>query len=87
MCQRMQWYMAYSPGVMSAIAAARERCGSIAIEPCLYVGGILAGGLSHTDYGDRAVVGSLAVDFYRDVAKYYNKDFSFSVPAMVFAAD
>jgi hypothetical protein len=38
---------------------------------------MLTGGLSHTDYGDRAVIGGLALDFYRRVAQLYNKELYF----------
>jgi hypothetical protein len=64
-------------GVMSAIAAAREGATVLIVEPGQHLGGMLTGGLSHTDYGDRAVIGGLAIDFYRRVAKVYNKDLYF----------
>jgi hypothetical protein len=64
-------------GVMSAIAAAREGASVLLIEPGKHLGGMLTGGLSHTDYGDRAVIGGLALDFYRRVAKLYNSELYF----------
>lgn len=64
-------------GIMSAIAAAREGKTVLLVEPRQHLGGMLTGGLSHTDYGDRGVIGGLAVDFYHRVAKYYNKDLYF----------
>ena len=64
-------------GVTAAVAAAREGAKVVLVEPGQHVGGMLTGGLSHTDYGDRAVIGGLAVDFYRRVAKYYHKDLYF----------
>ncbi len=64
-------------GVMSAIAAAREGSSVLLVEPGHHLGGMLTGGLSHTDYGDRAVIGGSAIDFYRRVAKYYNKELYF----------
>lgn len=64
-------------GVMAAIAAAREGNTVLIIEAGQHLGGMVTGGLSHTDYGDRAVIGGLAVDFYRRVAKVYNKDLYF----------
>lgn len=64
-------------GVLSAIAAAREGASVLLIEPGQHLGGMLTGGLSHTDYGDRAVIGGLAIDFYRRVAKYYDKELYF----------
>lgn len=64
-------------GVIAAIAAAKEGSSVLLIEPGRHLGGMTTGGLSHTDYGDRAVIGGLAVDFYRKVAKVYNKDLYF----------
>ena len=64
-------------GVMAAIAAAREGASVQLVEPGRHIGGMVTGGLSHTDYGDRAVIGGLALDFYRRVAKHYNKDLYF----------
>jgi hypothetical protein len=70
-------YGATAGGIMSAIAAAREGASVLLIEPGRHLGGMLTGGLSHTDYGDRAVIGGLAIDFYKRVAKYYNKELYF----------
>lgn len=70
-------YGGTSGGVMAAIAAAREGNTVLIIEAGQHLGGMVTGGLSHTDYGDRAVIGGLAVDFYRRVAKVYNKDLYF----------
>lgn len=64
-------------GVMTAIAAAREGARVTLVEPGRHLGGMLTGGLSHTDYGDRAVIGGLALEFYRKVAARYGKDLYF----------
>jgi hypothetical protein len=42
------------------------------VEPGRNVGGMVTGGLSHTDYGDRTVIGGMALEFYRKVAGHYN---------------
>ena len=65
-------YGATASGVMAAIAAAGEGSKVLLVEPGKYVGGMVTGGLSHTDYGDRTVIGGLAYEFYRKVAEYYN---------------
>lgn len=70
-------YGATAGGVMSAIAAAREGSTVLLIEPGQHLGGMLTGGLSHTDYGDRAVIGGLAIEFYKRVAKHYGKELYF----------
>jgi hypothetical protein len=64
-------------GIIAAIAAAKEGNTVLIIEPGHHLGGMVTGGLSNTDYGDRAVIGGLAVEFYRKVAKVYNKDLYF----------
>ena len=67
-------YGATSGGVMSALAAAKEGVSVTLIEPGDHIGGMLSGGLSHTDFGDRAVIGGLCLEFYQRVADYYKKD-------------
>lgn len=64
-------------GVTAAIAAAREGSTVLLIEPGQHIGGMLTGGLSHTDYGDRAIIGGLALEFYRKVATAYQKPLFF----------
>jgi hypothetical protein len=66
-------YGATASGTISAIAAAGEGMDVILIEPRKNVGGMVTGGLSHNDYGDRAVIGGLALDFYKKVSDYYKK--------------
>jgi len=70
-------YGATAGGVMAAIAASREGASVLLVEPGQHLGGMLTGGLSHTDYGDRAVIGGLALEFYRRVAKAYKKPLFF----------
>ncbi|MCJ8209001.1 FAD-dependent oxidoreductase [Mucilaginibacter sp. RS28] len=65
-------YGATPAGIMAAIAAAQEGLKVTIAEPGKYIGGMLTGGLSHTDYGDRTVIGGLAADFYKKVAEYYH---------------
>ncbi len=70
-------YGGTAAGVMASIAAAGEGASVLLVEPGNHLGGMLTGGLSHTDYGDRAVIGGLAVEFYRRVADYYHKPLYF----------
>ena len=65
-------YGATASGVMAAISASNEGMRVILIEPGNYVGGMVTGGLSHTDYGDRTVIGGMALEFYRKVAEHYD---------------
>jgi hypothetical protein len=64
-------------GVTAAIAAAREGASVILVEPGKHLGGMVTGGLSHTDYGDRSVIGGLALEFYERVASAYKKPLFF----------
>lgn len=64
-------YGATASGVTAAVAASREGANVLLAEPGKHVGGMVTGGLSHTDYGDRTVIGGLAYEFYQKVADHY----------------
>ena len=66
-------YGATAGGTIAAIAAAGEGADVILVEPGRNVGGMVTGGLSHNDYGDRSVIGGMALEFYRKVAAHYGK--------------
>ena len=70
-------YGATAGGISSAISASRSGAKVILIEPGQHLGGMLTGGLSHTDYGDRSIIGGLALEFYKRVANYYKTDLYF----------
>src|SRR4051812_16597632 len=58
-------------GVMAAIAAARHGNTVALIDINNHVGGVISGGLTNTDIGDRATVGGLADEFLQRVVQYY----------------
>ena len=66
-------YGATASGAIAAIAAADEGADVLLIGPGRNVGGMVTGGLSHNDYGDRTVIGGMALEFYGKVAEYYKK--------------
>ena len=66
-------YGATASGSMASIAAAGEGATVLLIEPGRNIGGMVTGGLSHNDYGDRTVIGGLALEFYKRVAACYDK--------------
>ncbi len=66
-------YGATASGTIAAIAAAGEVADVLLVEPGSNIGGMVTGGLSHNDYGDRTVIGGMALDFYKKVADHYNK--------------
>ena len=51
-------------GITAAVAAAREKASVVLIEPSRHVGGMITGGLSHTDVGKAEVIGGLALEFF-----------------------
>ncbi len=65
-------YGATASGVTAAVAAAREGVSVLLIEPGRNIGGMVTGGLSHTDYGDRTVIGGLTTEFFQKIADHYN---------------
>lgn len=70
-------YTATAGGVMAAIAAARGGSKVIITEPGSHIGGMVSGGLSHTDLGDRTVIGGLALEYNQRYANYYAKPLYF----------
>jgi hypothetical protein len=64
-------YGGTASGALAAIAAAREGASVVLLEPGRHIGGMVSGGLSHTDYGDRAVIGGMTLEYYRRVGEHY----------------
>lgn len=64
-------YGATSGGVMAAVAARRQNCSVLLVEPKRHVGGLSAGGLGETDIGRPMAVTGLARQFYRNLGKHY----------------
>jgi hypothetical protein len=58
-------------GVIAAVQAARLGRGVVLIEPSNHLGGMTSGGLSWTDYGNRAAVGGMALEVYQRIGKRY----------------
>jgi NADPH-dependent 2,4-dienoyl-CoA reductase/sulfur reductase-like enzyme len=53
-------YGGTASGVMAAVAAAREGCRVLLVEPSRWLGGMTGGGLCHIDWGRKAAVGGTA---------------------------
>ena len=64
-------YGATSGGVTAAMAASRQHCSVILVEPKRHVGGLSAGGLGETDVGRPMAITGLARQFYRDLGRHY----------------
>ncbi|MBN1482530.1 FAD-dependent oxidoreductase [candidate division KSB1 bacterium] len=65
-------YGGTSAGVIAAIQADRLGKSVVLIEPGTHLGGLTSSGLGQTDTGDKAVIGGLAREFYRELKKYYD---------------
>src|SRR6185437_1856106 len=65
-------YGATAGGAITATAAAREGLHVVLLEPGNHVGGMLTGGLSATDVGDRNVIGGYALEFFERAGQYYD---------------
>lgn len=58
-------------GVITSVSAARMGLKVALIEPGKHVGGMVSGGLSHTDVGKREVIGGYALEFYWRAGLHY----------------
>ena len=68
-------YTATASGVAASIAAARAGASVVLVEPGSHVGGMLSGGLGHSDvHGQKHVIGGLAAEIYQRIARRYGKN-------------
>ncbi|HEY2016956.1 MAG TPA: FAD-dependent oxidoreductase [Bryobacteraceae bacterium] len=58
-------------GVITAVSAARMGLKVALLEPGRHVGGMVSGGLSHTDIGRREVIGGYSLEFYWRGGRHY----------------
>ena len=65
-------YGATAAGVTTAVSAARMGLSVVLLEPGRHVGGMVSGGLSHTDVGRREVIGGMALEFYWRAGLHYS---------------
>ena len=67
-------YGGTSGGVAAAVVVAREGKSVILVEPGKHLGGMTTGGLGHTDFGNKRVIGGISRTFYHELGKHYGKD-------------
>jgi hypothetical protein len=65
-------YGGTAAGVIAAVAAAREGARVVLLEPGQHVGGMVSGGLGWTDFGNKAVIGGMSLEFFQRTGKKYN---------------
>ena len=58
-------------GVIAAVSAARMGLTVALLEPTNHIGGMVTGGLSATDHGEKIVTGGYALEFYRRIGSKY----------------
>ena len=58
-------------GVITAVRAARMGMAVALIEPSAHLGGMVTGGLSATDHGEKIVIGGDALEFYHRIGAKY----------------
>jgi hypothetical protein len=61
-------------GIISAVTAARQGLRVALLEPGHHLGGMVTGGLSATDHGEKEVVGGYALEFYQRLGRYYDRE-------------
>jgi hypothetical protein len=60
-------------GVMTAVSGAREGLKVALLEPRDHVGGMVSGGLTATDFGKKAVIGGMSLEFFERVGRRYGE--------------
>jgi hypothetical protein len=65
-------YGGTSAGIVAGIQAKAMGKSVVVIEPTAREGGLTTGGLGQTDIGNKQVIGGLARDFYRRIARHYH---------------
>ncbi|GMW03595.1 MAG: FAD-dependent oxidoreductase [Candidatus Hydrogenedentota bacterium] len=64
-------YGGTSGGIAAAIQAKRMGKSAVLIEPGNHIGGLTSGGLGATDIGNKAAIGGISREFYRNVKAHY----------------
>ena len=66
-------YGGTSAGVAAAVQAKRMGKQVLLIEPGDRLGGLTSGGLGQTDIGNKAAIGGISREFYREVRRHYSE--------------
>ena len=57
--------------IAAAVQAKRMGRNAVVVSPETRIGGLTAGGLGQTDIGNKSAFGGIALEFYKDVARWY----------------
>jgi hypothetical protein len=66
-------YGATASGVAAAVAAARQGARVALVEPGTHLGGMVSGGLGHTDTGRIETIGGISLEFFQRVGRHYSQ--------------
>ena len=66
-------YGATAGGIAAAVSASRQGLKVVLIEPSHHIGGMVTGGLSHTDSGNASVIGGISREFFERVGAQYGE--------------
>ena len=61
-------------GVISAVTAARQGLRVALLEPGAHLGGMVTGGLSATDHGEKQTIGGSSLEFYERLGRHYGRE-------------
>ena len=64
-------YNANAAGVAAAIQGVRQGLSVLLLNPGWHVGGLSSGGLGFTDFGNKAAIGGIALEFYKRLGTHY----------------
>src|SRR5690606_21453221 len=67
-------YGGNASGCIAAIQAKKLGLSTLLLESGAHVGGLTAGGLSHTDFGRKYVIGGMSREFYNRCGAHYGVD-------------
>jgi hypothetical protein len=67
-------YGGSSAGVIAAVQAVRLGRRVLVLDPSDQLGGLTAGGLGFTDFGNKRAIAGLALEFYRRVGRHYGRE-------------
>ncbi len=64
-------YNANAAGVTAAIQGVRQGLSVLLFNPGWHIGGLTSGGLGFTDFGNKAAIGGIALEFYKRLGAHY----------------
>ena len=64
-------YGGTSAAISAAVQARRMGASVVVVSPDTRIGGLTTGGLGQTDIGHKEAFGGIAIEFYRDIARWY----------------